>query len=469
MSFFYYMKLKSIALRQLHYLLRKGNQTHYGRYHHFSAIQTYEDFIAYAPLIEYKDIEPYIDQIKLKAKHVLWPGITDKFAVSSGTTGSGKHLPISHDRVKADLSFMRSVVMNILRKPDLRLFGGTHLSIVGSLERTKDYDIGEISAILAATSPKWIRFLQYPDPHSMIYEPWINRFETIIQTAIQRDIRVISGVPSWIYVLFKEAVKRSGRRIDQLWPNLCLIVTGGVALTSYIEVLNSYLGDLKPAFYENYGASEGYYAHGWFDHGWLSLKYDHGIFYEFIPKEDPNGSFQQPPILPLWEVKTDTFYQLVVTHLGLWRYKTNDLVEFKSSPYPTLRVVGRVNEMTDTHGEALSASEASLAIDAIPELPRPTHLHIKSSWHSSDELPFHEWILVYSESDQWIHLKDQNLQELSDKVDEFISHTNRHYAVRRQTGVLAAPKLTIYRLEEYASLLHALPKAQSKLPFFLKD
>jgi hypothetical protein len=443
-------------------------------------IQSYEEFTKYVPLIEYADIATYIDQIKQKTSNVLWPGITDKFAVSSGTTGQGKHLPITRDRVKADLRFMRSVVWDLLRKSDFRIFGGTHLSIVGSLEKTNQYEIGEISAILASSSPKWIRFMQYPDPYTSIYEPWGDRFETILQTALERDIRVISGVPSWIFVLFKEVVKRSGKSIEQLWPNLHLIITGGVALSAYIEILTSYLGSLQPAFYENYGASEGYYAHGWFDQGWMGLKYDHGIFYEFIPKEEAGRTSSSPLVLPLWEVEPKVTYQLVVSHFGLWRYKTNDLIEFKAptisssihpsipSPTPTLRIIGRANEMTDDYGEALSADEARKALQSITALPTPRHLHVKSTWHLTDDLPYHEWIMVYDDSSLLFSGEEPYLQAVATKIDEWICDHNRHYAMRRQAGVLGAPKLTVYDMEAYTRLLASLPKAQSKLPFFIK-
>ncbi|MDZ7715288.1 MAG: GH3 auxin-responsive promoter family protein [Balneolaceae bacterium] len=61
--------------------------------------------------------------------------------------------------------------------------------------------------------------------------------------------------------LFQEVLEKTGKKsIAEVWPNLHLLVCGGVKLANYRPHLEKLMGDLNPYFIETYGASEGHFA-----------------------------------------------------------------------------------------------------------------------------------------------------------------------------------------------------------------
>ena len=75
-----------------------------------------------------------------------------------------------------------------------------------------------------------------------------------------------------------------------MWPNLELFVHGGVAYTPYEASFAAILPAATRRL-ETYNASEGFFAvQDSLDADGLLLMLDHGIFYEFIPVADFNGS-----------------------------------------------------------------------------------------------------------------------------------------------------------------------------------
>ncbi len=474
---FYYhstMDIKVEQLKVLGRLLREGADMSYARHFGLNANMSYGEFSARIPLSQYSDLENWVGRVKNGEQNVLWPGTIRRFAVSSGTTGSGKHIPISDERLQSDLAFMRRVTRHILKdNPDPGLFLGKHVALSGSVETIGGIEYGEISGMLACASPRWIRSWQILCPEKSAYMPWSNRFEAIITNAMHSDVRMITGVPTWILILLREVSQRRGLPISRVWPNLRLIITGGVALSGYIDALKTELDDLRVRFLENYGASEGYYAYDWYENGSMLLQYDSSIFFEFVPIESvrcasTHISNDAAGVIPLWEVERHARYGLVVTNnSGLWRYVTNDEVIIESVNPPRICVSGRLNEMTDNYGEAVTASDVNAVLQRVmPDIPF-NHIHIRPSWEGTPPLPFHEWMFVVAEA-----APSQSLHDISSNIahdiDRQLQLINRHYAIRRDTQAMRSPTVRIIGTDAYDTMIRSLPNSQSKLGLFIK-
>ena len=107
---------------------------------------------------------------------------------------------------------------------------------------------------------------------------------------------LISGIPPWLIMYFEKLIERNGKKIKQLFPNLQLIVTGGVNYEPYREKMEELLGG-KVDIIQIFPASEGFFAfQDDFEKEGLLLQSNHGIFYEFIPLEQYGrfDSAQQP-------------------------------------------------------------------------------------------------------------------------------------------------------------------------------
>ena len=69
---------------QLSWLLNRGAQTKYFQENHYDA--TIEGFAKSVPVLTYDQIKPYIQRMLQGEEDVLWPGLCQWFAKSSGTT-----------------------------------------------------------------------------------------------------------------------------------------------------------------------------------------------------------------------------------------------------------------------------------------------------------------------------------------------------------------------------------------------
>lgn len=467
--------VESAQKRVLSRMLRKGSATVYGKKYGFADI---EDFHAYrhsVPMVTYDDIEPYIERHKSGEKNVLWPGRIQNFAVSAGTTGKGKHIPLSEERLRSDQRFMRKVILSYIRQnPNfLHFFLGSHVSLPGNIERLDSQSnvrLGEISAYLAKLSPGWLSLFQVRSPQTMIREAWTEKFGRTLEMAVKSDVRKIVAIPSWALRFFQCALEVTGKKyIREIWPNLRLLICGGEALNTYRPHFNQLLEGLNMDYIENYGASESYFA---FSDNLkredLRLIIDNGVFYEWIPNpKDHKDDLQNQKTIPTWEAEKGVPYSLVVSsNSGLWRYMINDVIQFTDTVQPRIEVVGRVSEIFDRFGEAVESHEAQLALEESAELTGATFAVFAMGGLIDPEIgaPRHYWFI------QWVK-KPDDPGHFSALLDERLRKINRHYHNRRESMgihppvVLHLTKNAMYKWREKHQSLHA----QTKMPRIIDD
>ena len=69
------------------------------------------------------------------------------------------------------------------------------------------------------------------------------------------------GVPSWMLVLIKQILEKTGKQtLEEVWPNLEVFFHGGVAFTPYREQYKQVIHSPKMHYVETYNASEGYFG-----------------------------------------------------------------------------------------------------------------------------------------------------------------------------------------------------------------
>lgn len=466
--------LKSIQENLLQNLLSNAENTRLGQSHGFENIRDYHEFQERVPLHNYEDIKTAISQMKEGQSDILWPGTINKFAVSAGTTGEGKHLPLSDARLASDKRFMKKITLSYFKqRPNpFRLFG-KHLSLPGSVEKKDMYEVGEVSGFTAIGAPLWLRPLQLENPAKLTTMNFQQKFDLLLRKSLDANLKVITAVPSWILTLFQRALSETGKHtIADIWPNLNLLICGGVKLDNYRPHLQKLMGRCSPDFIETYGASEGYFAYtDDLERDDLKLVANNGIFYEFIKDPKPEvveENQDSQKLVPLWEVETSIPYALVVsTNGGLWRYRVRDIIEFTSVDPPRIRVKGRVSEMLDDYGEALYIYEVE---DTLQSSLRELNLQ-KSTFtiiprlSSETELPRHHWMVQFSESPD-----DNKLQKLADKIDLGLRNINRHYATRREGGSLGSPIVHQITQQQVNRWLEAGDRggAQAKLPRIIR-
>lgn len=458
-------------LRILKKNLAKAQDTVTGKKYNFRTIKSYSAFKKQVPFHTYADIEKEINQIKNKSADVLWPGRIQNFAVSSGTTGKGKHLPLSNERLTSDYRFMRRIVTTYLKQKTSLSIWGPQLSLPGSVEynEEKNYYIGEISGFLAKMVPFYLRPFQVLPTEKLVRMSWREKFDLCLETAVKKDIRVINAVPTWTLILFQKALELTGKKyIAEVWPNLKLVTGGGVSLRIYKESLQKLCGPLQPDFIEFYGASEGYFAFTQAIHSEeLSLVTDNGIFFEWYPYDKLNSTFKNDLVIPTWQVKPKVPYVLIITNnSGLWRYPVNDIVEFTDTSKLKMRVIGRVSDLLDDYGEALYYTEAEKALSDIAKQMGINYRNFLLSAQLDNEFdkPRHLWFIHWE-------TPPTDLTDIAKQLDCNLQKQNRHYAIRRESGALDKPKLFNVNDDILTTWINSGKgiSAQTKVPHIIHD
>lgn len=466
--------VKKDQVKILDHLVKKGSKTIFGKKHSFSSIKDYSDYRENVPVSSYKDLQPYIEKMKSGEKDVLWPGVTTNFAVSAGTSGNGKHLPISKERFKCDQRFMRRVAISYLSQTN-NVFSvfGSHVSLPGNIDTLEDnpnVNIGEISAFLAKESPFWLSFFQIRSPEKMIKEKWAVKFERCLDKAIECDVKQITAVPSWALRFFQRALEKTGKEsIQEVWPNLQLLICGGEDIKTYMPHFEYLCRGLNMEYIENYGASEGYFAFSNDrNRNDLRLIIDNGLFYEWVPyPNNSEGEMAKQNTIPTWEVETGVPYGLIVTNnAGLWRYCVNDIIEFTDTSTPRIMVRGRTSEMLDKFGEAVEGYQAEEALEKTAKQlgAEFSAFMMGGVLDENRNVPIHLWFI------QWVN-KPHNLEEFTANLDRNLKDINRRYAIRREGRTI--DNLRIYDLNQ--DVLHQWKEetmqagAQTKVPRIITD
>ena len=442
-------KRQADLLRQL---LRRASATEWGKRFGFEELARQSDVVhAYqsrVPIHAYDELQQDIERVRRGDADVLWPGQTRHFAVSSGTTAAGKIIPVSRQMLRLNRRFALEIALAyVINTGKVRLFNGKHLALPGYVEEDPAFPgsfVGEVSGLQSMFAPKFFQILHQSLPESIIREPdWDRKLQAIADRTLEMDIRMVAMAPSWGVVLFPLLIDLYNRKhhcnvhtVREIWPNLQLYISGGVALSSYRTLLEQQIGEGEVDFVEVYGASEGFFSlQTSLDDASMLLHLKNGVFFEFIRLGDLGAD--HPIRYTIEEVELNERYVPVLTTCsGLWAYLLGDVVRFTSLSPHKIVVSGRTAEMLDLYGEAvfdedarMSVTEACAATDALVR-----DYHVTTRAPANDRLPTMEWVIEFER-------RPADVQQFLQALDAHLIHINRHYAIRREAKAFTTPEL----------------------------
>lgn len=82
-------------------IIENSRDTEYGKAHNFSSIKSVEDYRRNVDISDYDAFEDYIERMANGERDLLFPGLTDFFISTSGTTGKSKKIPESKEGLEA--------------------------------------------------------------------------------------------------------------------------------------------------------------------------------------------------------------------------------------------------------------------------------------------------------------------------------------------------------------------------------
>lgn len=437
-------------------LVNTAQKTLFGREHDFENIHSVKEFQDRVPVADYEDLKPYIERVKKGQANILWTETPEYFAKTSGTTSGSKYIPISKEGMPFQIAGAQSALFHyISRKNNADFVNGKMIFLQGSPELEEVFGIktGRLSGIVAHHIPNYLQKNRLPSWETNIMEDWESKVDKIIEETEHENMTLISGIPPWLIMYFEKLTEKHGKKIKQLFPNLQLIVTGGVNYEPYRDKMEELLGG-KVDIVQTFPASEGFFAFqdDYTKEGLLLLT-NHGIFYEFIPLEE----YGKPGArrLTLKETELHKDYALILTtNSGLWAYSIGDVVRFISKdPYRVL-VSGRTKHFTSAFGEHVIAFEVEEAMKAALEKypAQITEFHLAPQVNPAEGLPYHEWLIEFEK-------EPENLEAFRDDLDLQLRKRNTYYDDLISGNILQ--KLQITRLKKGA--FHEYAKSQGKL------
>ncbi len=438
-------------------LLDKAKNTDFGKDHGFLDIQNYDEFKKAVPVRDYEGLKHYIERIREGKLDVLWKGRPLYFAKTSGTTSGAKFIPLTKESLSYQIKAAKSALLHYVENSGNHHFiSGKMIFLQGSPELDKRPVIpnGRLSGIVANFIPRYLQANRLPSYKTNCIEDWEQKVEAIIEETLPQDMRLISGIPSWVQMYFEKLEKKTGKNISTLFPNFSLFVFGGVNYEPYRKKFEELIGK-KIDSLELYPASEGFFAfQDKQDEQGLLLLLDYGIFYEFIPA----SAFydENPSRISLKDVELGVNYVLILnTNAGLWGYNIGDTVEFTSlSPYRII-VTGRIKHFTSAFGEHVIAKEVEFAIKgAMQKYPevKLTEFTVAPEVKPIEGLPHHEWFIEFATEPNDIDL-------FANCLDDLLQDQNTYYKDLISGKVLK--KLEIKTLQKGAFNLYM--KTQGKL------
>ncbi len=451
-------------------LIGKAKNTVFGKDHHFEKIRTYEDFKKNVPVRDYEKLKPYMERVVNGEENILWPGKPLYLCKTSGTTSGTKYIPLTKESMSNHIDSAKNALLCYIAETGKAAFvDGKMIFLQGSPElQTKNgIPIGRLSGIVANHVPKYLQKNRMPSYKINCIDDWETKVNAIAGETMKEDMRLISGIPSWVQMYFEIlSQKNGGKNISEIFPHFSLFVYGGVNFEPYRARFEKLIGK-KVDSIELYPASEGFIAYqdSQKEKGML-LTINSGLFYEFIPADEYHT--ENPIRISLKDVEIGKNYALILNNnAGLWGYTIGDTVKFVSkNPYRII-VSGRIAHYTSAFGEHIIGEEVDHAIKTTVEKcgGEIIEFHLAPQVNPpARELPFHEWFIEFD-------VMPSDISAFRNTLEEVMMKKNIYYNDLIKGNVLQPLKIRRVKKGGFNEYMKTQGKlgGQNKIPKLAND
>jgi len=400
-------------------ILRRHEDTDFGRDHHFADIRGPQDFRRRLPIAPYEYFEPYIARMRRGDFRAL---VADKhvhmFALTSGTTAARKTIPVTSQYLADYKRGWNLWGLKVFRDhPEVKLRPIVQLSSDWQ-ESFTDAGVpcGAVTGLTASMQKRIIRWLYcVPASVARVKDPAAKYYLALRLSLARKVGMIIAANPSTLVSLaragdqekeslirdlfdgtlsarfdipadiraalrrrlkrgrahqaraLEEIVRRTGTLLPKdYWPRDCIIGTWtGGSVGSYLRHFPRYFG-ATPIRDIGLLASEGRMTIPVSDgtpSGVLDITTH---YFEFIPEEE--GNQPQPRVLGAHEVEPGrTYYILPTTAAGLYRYHIHDLVRVTGfhNQTPLIEFLSKGAQFANITGEKLSEYHVTNAMASV--------------------------------------------------------------------------------------------------------
>jgi GH3 auxin-responsive promoter len=457
-------------------LVNAARETAFGRSHRFEQIRSVADYQARTPLGDYLRFQPLWTRAINGERDLTWPGRPRYWAKTSGTTAGDKMIPVTPEAFRAHRKGGWDALLIAAERAGFERVAGGPLLFLGGCTSLKPVGqgcwVGDLSGLMVQDLPPGFRSRYSPGREVASISDWDQRIDAVAELIQHQDLRLISGMPSWLLILFERvarARRAAGRPVASLgecWSNLGALIHGGVSFAPYRATVEEWMG--RPIEYvEVYPASEGFVGLQTERTGGLTLMLDYGIFYEFVPVEDLGRA--RPRRHTVAEVELDRPYAVALTTPGgLWSYLLGDTVRFTARDPLRLAITGRTRHFVNAFGEnvIIEEVEQALVVACRRTGAEPAEFTVAPRYPSAGEARGgHEWLVEF-------RIPPRDRKAFVRGLDEALAALNTDYRTKRTDDVgMVAPRLVEMPSGSFHRWMREAGKLgeQHKVPRVLND
>ncbi|MFN4261207.1 MAG: GH3 auxin-responsive promoter family protein [Gemmataceae bacterium] len=451
------------------HLVRRARDTRFGRAHGFGHIRAITDYQRQVPLREYEAFwTEYWQPDFPRLVDVTWPGQAPYLALSSGTvSGTTKYIPVSAEMLRSNRrAALTTLALYLAAYPNTPIFTGRIFFLGGSTDLRQLADGvrgGDLSGIAAREVSSLLRPYTFPPLELGLLADWEEKVRLLAQRGAELPITLLSGVPSWLLLLFDRLKQVTGKQhIADIWPTLRVVVHGGTKFDPYRNLFRQEIGSDTVHFLETYPCSEGFVATEDPRYQLLRVVPDHGIFFEFVPVAELPSA--QPTRHTLAKVAVGVQYAVVLTTCaGLWSYVVGDTVCFEQRDPPLLRFTGRTRYFLSAFGEHVISEEVERAVAQAAEATGAAVIdfHVGPIFPEAPSAPGrHRYLVEFARP-------PADLARFATELDAILCQLNEDYQAHRAGDLtMLPPEVVVVRPGGFADWMRSRGKlgGQHKVP-----
>ena len=495
-------------------ILKANAEVEFGRRHGFGDLATdptARQFRQTVPLSTYADYSDAIARMEGGATQVLIADELLFFAVSSGTTGATKLVPVTKRHHGFTFKYMGTVVQGVISKElhpsgasergvDLMSFAGEqHLSSGGvpigsataeavrrmarivphlwnspievytvahlpsarylhALYGLRNPDNQFVEAVFAPRLLEWLREVEdrWDELVADIGNGTLTDNLEIDAELRRRVLADNSADPERAAELTAATANGFEGFLTRVWPSMThlMTITSG-SFDVYVPALERYSGEL-PIYSPSYGATESFIGVGlWPDRPGHYVMATDPSYFEFIPIAEAESS--RPGTVDMEGVVAGEAYELVITnHAGLYRYRLGDVVRVVDfhGQAPVIQFLHRRGTQFDVTGEKTTEDHVASAVVGLRR--RHPELAVDDYTSTADTAASPPRYVIYLEREPGRGgepVDQTDLDRWADDFDELLSQANPAVVEYREGGYLGQPRLVIVEPGALAGLV----------------
>ncbi len=324
-------------------------------------IETYDSYAKHLPVVDWDFYAPYVESIIEGQKDVLFHDDIEYFGLTSGTSGKdSKRIPYNKKMITTFLNAQKYTASVVSSRSELNMLDASRLTFGSCPVSYNDgqFNYGYISGILSTRTPKYLQKNTFPSASTLHIENWDEKVEAIIDESVDRNIEVISGIPTYIITILEKILTKTGKNsIAEIWPNLKVFIYGATPIVQYKERINELVGR-ELDYFGIYAATEAPIGIAFNEKSYIP---NPDILYSFNPIDDEKFQISVKDL----EVGKKYFVN-IGTPNGFLNYAMKDIIEIISlDGVVEFEICGRQNTGMNLAAEKVSDQQILETISKI--------------------------------------------------------------------------------------------------------